>query len=1334
MRSNGGVYSPSEQGFILKATASTYSRPGPPGRGGLQTRQTGSSRLPDHPGSAFNGKRISSHQSHRVTAAATDNGKRFEDAFWEKNLLQGRQITPADVLAAYGNDRNSLRRGFFLQRLCLQNIPHGNRKITPDQVIQEFNRAPDRNSRCQLAIARFKEECCLKGLALNGERVTPDMVVQDFQAAKATLELARFTEQCCLRRLPLNGQQVTPDAVVKSFPNSPEGKLGLARFKVHCCLKSLPLNGRQVTPDEVVENFPESPEGKLGIARFKEHCCLNGLPLNGLQVTPDAVVKDYQAVRATLELARFKAECCLRGLLLNGQQVTPEAVVKSFPDSREGRLGIVRFKERCCLMDLTLKGQQVTPDEVVKDYQADRATLEVAHFKQQCFLNGCLNDPPLNSRQFTPDAVVKAFQAARAALEQARFKEHCYLRGLPLNGRQVTPDEVVKDFPESQEGKLGLARFKEKCCLRGLSLNDQKVTPVAVVKDYQAVKAPLELARFKAECCLRGLALDGQQVIPDAVVKDYQAARATLELARFKAACCLRGLVLNGQQVTPDAVVKDFPDSSEGKLGVARFKAECCLKGLALNGQQVTPDAVVNDYQAARITLELARFKQQCCLIGLPLNGQQVIPDAVVKDFPDSPEGKLGIARFKEQCCLRGLMLNGRQVTPDAVVKDFPDSPAGKLGRVRFKAECCLRGLKLNGQRVLPGAVVEDYQAARAIIELARFKEHCCLRGLLLNGQQVTTDAVVKDYQVARAGLDLVRFKEQCCLKGLPLNGRQVIPDAVVKDYERGGWLLEKAIFYSQLALNAKELNSGYLDNQKVLAAFNDVPGDHSSRQAEYLMQRLKQPQWYDETDDARDIIQQAWQILNNVSIKNDELRRLQCILKFIAMQYQLPIDHQSVSAEAVWQIITTLRNSFQNLRLQFFFLAQCYITNQSVDGRQIDKGQVMKCLQSFPEASNLRHALSRWFDQCSAEANIMDELLFKRDRDNVVPGRGNDRRNSHAVHSVNSVKEKAENTSVARAATVGWAQNLTRALKSALKIGTPFCPDQPVPQLHALTLKALEIIPEINGDYTVPPIVITGSYARFLQNRCSSFNDIDIICATEVAARTLFDKLRALNTDGDSAIPRRILILPMRGCQEIKLPNGYNIVLGEGDFGTKVMGLQVSVDARVIHGNAERLSVHVPGVEKPVCCLSFAEETRLLNDTLKYLADNLVLLTELLQKGRVPNIPRTIIFNFPNTMEERIYGLLIRSLLSLNKARQFIALYSEGKPDDQPDLLREQQQHLYALAEELQWKLRSHVYRDGFEQSVNRWLSTTQQVNDYEIKKKEFISVLLAMMRPETR
>ncbi|WP_257293919.1 hypothetical protein, partial [Endozoicomonas sp. YOMI1] len=538
---------------------------------------------------------------------------------------------------------------------------------------------------------------------------------------------------------------------------------------------------------------------------------------------------------------------------------------------------------------------------------------------------------------------------------------------------------------------------------------------------------------------------NGQQVTPEVVIKDYQATKTTVELARFKEECCLRGLSLNGQQVTTDEVLRAFPDSPEGKLGSAYFKERCCLRGLAVDGQQVTPEAVVKDYQATKTTVELARFKEECCLRGFALNGQQVTPDEVVKDFPASPKGRLGLARFKAECCPRGLALHGQQVTPDTVVKDFPASAEGKLG-------------------------------------IARFKEQCCLRGLPLNGQQVTPEAVVKDYQAVKATQELARFKAACCLRGLGLNGQQVPPEAVVRDCERGGWLLDSAIFYTRLALNARELNGNYLDNQTVLAAFNKVPGDHSSRQTRYLIQRLKQSQPYDEASEAQDILQEAWQILNNVSVKDDEQYRLQCILKFMANQHELTIDHQRVSAEQVLESIKTLRCSFQNSRIHFFFLARCYITKQPINGRQIHKDQVLKCLQSFPERSKLRHALGHWFAQCSSEANIIDGLLFERDNA-VAP-------ESDSLHGYATVAGQHDSSVVFSSAcsqeqrtgnsgscclpsdgSRHSAKRVTNAdgaqtQKQWSKTGEPGFPYNQVPQLNALTLKTLEIIQEINGSY----------------------------------------------------------------------------------------------------------------------------------------------------------------------------------------------------------------------------------------------------------------------------
>ncbi|WP_422447283.1 MULTISPECIES: hypothetical protein [unclassified Endozoicomonas] len=164
-------------------------------------------------------------------------GKCIEDAFWEKKPLQGRQITSSDVLAAYGNDKTSLRGGLFLQKLCLQKIPHDNRKVTPDDVIQEFNRVPDQNNESMLAIEHFKDElasahaaeearlkveCYLRGDVGKGLQVTKDEALAAIEFLRKEesfpLPLARFKSQFSLRDLARHGQRAAPVAVQRDNP------------------------------------------------------------------------------------------------------------------------------------------------------------------------------------------------------------------------------------------------------------------------------------------------------------------------------------------------------------------------------------------------------------------------------------------------------------------------------------------------------------------------------------------------------------------------------------------------------------------------------------------------------------------------------------------------------------------------------------------------------------------------------------------------------------------------------------------------------------------------------------------------------------------------------------------------------------------------------------------------------------------------------------------------------------------------------------------------------------------------------------------------------------
>ena len=114
--------------------------------------------------------------------------------------------------------------------------------------------------------------------------------------------------------------------------------------------------------------------------------------------------------------------------------------------------------------------------------------------------------------------------------------------------------------------------------------------------------------------------------------------------------------------------------------------------------------------------------------------------------------------------------------------------------------------------------------------------------------------------------------------------------------------------------------------------------------------------------------------------------------------------------------------------------------------------------------------------------------------------------------------------------------------------------------------------------------------------------------------------------------------------------------------------------------------------------------------------------LTMELQSTNVANIPRTIIFNNPKSPQERIFGLLMRCLLTLNKAKQFIALMACSDPGALLPELRTQARCLHA-------RLISHGHREPFIAALTRWLARATPRGTYLDSKISFIRSLLAMV-----
>lgn len=1198
----------------------------------------------------------------------TPDGQVLENCYWEKKPLEGRVVTVTDVINSYRNDFTSLRPGYFLQRLCLQRVPVMGQRVNADEVIAEFGRKRDHNERCQYAIANFTATCFWRKLTLNGQPVTPEAVVAEFpNTPKGRLARGRFKSECWQQQLPLHGRPVLIDGIVKDYrsgggilelamvlkqycleghfsqrptvsadvvaniyPKGETGQLGLARFMADCFKYGLMLNGKRVSPADVVKCFPHTPLGMLGRARFKQDCCLKMIPLGGKQILPDAVVRDFpNNPLGRLALARFKQECCVHGLLLFGRPVLPESVLKHFPHDSHGRLAAARFLGDCCLHSIPVNGELIKAETVVCHYNANNAQLELGRFLADCYLQAV----PLHGQPVSPAVVLQVFQGIKAKLELARFKNACCVHNLTINNRPVTPDEVVQAFPDNRLGKLASARFKVHCCKNSLLVAGQPVTPELVISEYQAIGAWLELAyfmeelcllgfylnghtvppetvlerfpntypgrlgaaHFKQKCCLNRIPMQGQHISPDQVFEALNTVGSAMDLAHFKEECCLRGLPLTGQPVTPGAVLTEFPSHHKGILSAARFQSECCLRGIPLDGKLIPPEVVWQACTAARGQLERARFLAECCLRGLSLFDQRVTCEAVVQDYPMTRDGKQGMARFLANCCLQGLSLHNRLVPAQTVVRTMEDAGA-LLDLARFKSDCCLRDVRIHRQRLLPDEVLASFpKHPEGRLGRVRFKEECYFKGFKLNAQFIQPEEILKDYLSVKGRLNELRFRERCCLDNITLHSRLISPESVYNNYEQGGWQLEQAVFLTHLATDAKPLNGSYLTDDQVLAAFNNVPGDHTVRQVRYLIQRLNALPELDYCAEAVNIWQTAWQLNRNAPIKDEQNLHQQCVLRFLAMHHGLMVDGQPQSVDQVWQSMATLRDSFRTTRLRFFFLNYCGNNHLLLHGQPVQNEHVVDCLNALLPGSKLHFALSQWYQE----------------------------------HN-------------------GWTQ----------------APSPPQPgqlervELSPLVCATLGIVQDINDGADRPALQITGSFSRYLQGLCTTFNDIDII-GTPEAVQLLIERLTGHHRGSDDApLPCQVSIWPIPGCADLRLPAAFNIVLSESDLGSKSMGIQASMYSAKLSENA--LAVHLPDDDRALMCLPFAREVQMMNETLQFLVDSLGSLSERLSRQDDLIIPRTIVFNAPKNASQRVCGLLMRCLLTLNKARQFAALMAD--------------------------------------------------------------------------
>ena len=1100
----------------------------------------------------------------------------------------------------------------------------------------------------------------------------------------------KILETAFWQNKPVNGRIVTPSEVLAQY-RTDGTSLRAGFFLQNLCLSKTPCGDRLINADEVIAEFKQNPDYKkqclLAIARFKQICLQRHLCLAGAPVTPENVLAAFpNSHQGNLAMARFMADRCLHGQLLRGRPVMAETIVKLF-EAAHATLDLTRFKANCYERGLPINGRPLDPDQIAADFLALHALLELARFIEAC----CLNGDKLNGQPVTVETVMNNYQAIGAKLELARFKQQCCLKKKKLNGALIAPEIIIDDFPDNAFGHMSAARFRAKCCQRGLPLNGLHITPEAVAEDFQALGANLELGRFLEKCCLAGRQLYGQPVPAEMVIETLKRAGALAELADFLEQCCLKGLPVRLDKkhpvtlVSADEVFKAFLNYKGNKKSLTYFKAECCIRGLLLDGQLVTPTMVLTSFDRVASVIARAKFKATCSLKGLCLDNERITAESVISDFPPDLQGQLASAQFKAQCCLQGQPQGERQITVEDTLATFPPDLKGQLARARFMAEACLQGLPMHGQPIAVDTAWQALQPSQeGLVGIARFKTECCLKGLLLHGQQVTPEEVLMACQHADAPLELARFKEECCLKGVPINGRSVTPEEVVHDYEQGEWKLEKAIFIAHLAQQGLHLYGKSLDDEQVLSAYDGLLSEQSARKTEYLTLRLISLVRCQATVQANLIFQQAWQIINCSGIKDDHNRHLRCLLMILSLRFGLSVVQPSV--EQIRTSINALRDSFSKTCLRFCFLMHCQ--GHDPHSQPVSEEQITSTLNKLPRQLHL--ALTCWLDGRYYCPPIQNDRLIKLLIELPRP--------EARSHQSDFANPPVADNSTGSQPRPPWL-SLTQPLLTMPDIGQP-----------AATV--LSLVSDINNGNEYPTLLINGSFSRYLQGIGATFNDIDII-GTEESVKQLSEQLAAMQMTGNS-----LTIRPIPGCPQLRLPDSICVT----DAGHTTVGIQACMHSQL----TDALAVHLPGKEKPVMCLSFIRETAMMCDALAYLTEHLDALTAQLYDGISFIIPRTILFNFPQTSEQRIFGLLMRCLMTLHKAKQFQAILVAGQASFYGEPSAVALAQLQAGVACLRVKLCGHGHYNRFVAALEQRIAVLPPKNDYLAKQQGFIRGLL--------
>ena len=274
---------------------------------------------------------------------------------------------------------------------------------------------------------------------------------------------------------------------------------------------------------------------------------------------------------------------------------------------------------------------------------------------------------------------------------------------------------------------------------------------------------------------------------------------------------------------------------------------------------------------------------------------------------------------------------------------------------------------------------------------------------------------------------------------------------------------------------------------------------------------------------------------------------------------------------------------------------------------------------------------------------------------------------------------------------------------------------ESPPESLSDITKKTLEIIEQVNNGYSQPAVIIVGSLSRRLQGHCSTSRDIDLICSTREVAEILIRKFDIATEESSAELSMQMTASHIPGCESLKLPPMISVNWTESALCKSVQSCQINIDHCIRPKSA--MPVTFDG-DKTVYCLPLEEETRLLIENLEHLNDNFSVLVKQLGQGAIDVIVRTLLFNYPKTINEKIYGLFMRCLLTISVGRKFQRLQIKEK----------QNQKIEKLTVNILNRIKESAHFNEFINSVNEWMRNVPEKEPFNSNRLLKVEELLRL------